>query len=355
VRIVFTGPLPPLPGGISQHGAQLVRALAAEGHEVQAISWRAQYPRLLYRGQRVDPNATPFPGARHQMAWYDPGSWWRAGRAAHAADLLVLPWVTPVQAPAWRVLLAAARPTPAVAIVHNPIPHEQRPFDRALTRAVLGRLRGAVVHAQASVAPLGAIVPGLPVAAVPHPPNLEVPVAELPPAPPYRLLFFGLVRPYKGLDIAIDALAKLVARGVDAELVVAGEFWGPVEPWRRQVESAGLGERVRLRPGYVPDAEVGGLLAATHLVVAPYRHATQSGIVPIAGRAGRAVVATSVGGLAEQVVEGVNGTLAAPSDAAALAAAVERALAELPALSAGARRMTATWSDVADAVVKLGS
>jgi len=355
VRIVYVGPLPPLPGGISQHGAQLVRAHAAEGHEVRVISWRAQYPRMLYKGRQVDPTATPFPGAQWLLAWYDPLSWRRAGRAARGADLLVFPWVTPVQAPAYRALLGAARPTPAVAIVHNPIPHEQRPFDRVLTRAVLRRLRGAVVHAEASAAALAEIAPGLQVATVPHPPNLEVAATELPPAPPHRLLFFGFVRPYKGLDVAFEALAKLVAKGLDVELVVAGEFWGPVEPWREQLATLGLSARVRLRPGYVPDSEVGDLLAASHLVVAPYRHATQSGIVPIAGGAGRAVVATAVGGLTEQVADGVNGVLAPPGDPDALAAAIERALGALPELTAGARRMTVSWQDVANLVIKLGA
>jgi glycosyltransferase involved in cell wall biosynthesis len=352
-KVTYVGPLPPLPGGISQHGAQLVRALLADGHDVRTVSWRAQYPRLLYPGGQVDPDAVPFPGARRTLAWYDPLSWWRAGHAARGDDLLVLPWVTPVQAPAYRVVVGAARPTPAVAIVHNPVPHEQRPFDQALTRAVLRRLRGAVVHAEASVAALRRIAPGLPVAAVPHPPNLQVAATELPPAPPYRLLFFGFVRPYKGLDVAFEALAKVVSKGLDVELVVAGEFWGSIEPWQRQLAALGIARRVRLRAGYVPDAEVGDLLAASHLVLAPYRHATQSGIVPIAASAGRAVVATAVGGLAEQVADGVNGVLAPPGDADALAAAIERALAALPALTSGARRMTATWQDVAGLVVKL--
>jgi glycosyltransferase involved in cell wall biosynthesis len=355
VRVLYVGPLPPFPGGISQHGSQLIRALTAEAHDVRAVSWHAQYPRMLYPGEQVDPDATPFPGVERLLAWYDPYSWRRAGHAARAADLLVLPWVTPVQAPAYRVMLGAAQPTPAVAIVHNPIPHEQRLFDEVLTRMVLRRLRGAVVHAEASLAALGRIAPGLPAAAIPHPPNLEVAATDLPPAPPYRLLFFGLVRPYKGLEVTLEALAKLAHREVPVELVVAGEFWEPVETYRRQLDALGLSGRVDLRPGYVPDREVGDLLAASHLVVAPYRHATQSGIVPVAGRAGRAVVATTVGGLAEQVVDGVNGTLAPPSDANALATAIERALGALPALSAGAPRMTASWSDVAKLVVKLGS
>ncbi len=314
MRIVYVGPVPPRRGGISQYGARLVRALEAGNHDLIVLSWRQQYPRLLYPGEQADPQTVSFPGARFALRWNDPTSWWRAGRIARRAGLLVFPWVTPLQAPAYQVLLTAAGSTSAAAIVHNPVPHEQRPFDRLATRSVLRRLDGALVHTEASVAPLRELAPRLPAVMVPHPPNLYIRPVELPPAPPHRLLFFGHVRPYKGLDAALAALAKLAARGVPVELTVADQFWGPVEPWQEQAAMLGIADQVRLRPGYVADDEVGPLLAAHHLVVVPYHHATQPGIVPLAGAAGRGVVATAVGGLSEQVVEGVNGMLAPPGD-----------------------------------------
>jgi glycosyltransferase involved in cell wall biosynthesis len=353
VRITYVGPVPPLRGGISQHGARLVEALAAAGHDVRVLSWAVQYPRLLYPGQERDPQAAPLPAARFVLRWWSPWSWWRGGRAARACDLLVFPWVTPLQAPAYRLMLAAAR-VPAVAIVHNPLPHERRPLDVPLIRWVLARTRGTVVHATTSRAEMGWLLPGRRVTYVPMPTMLPLEATGLPPGPPYRLLFFGFVRPYKGLDVALEAMVELVEHGLPVRLTVAGEFWGPVQPWRESVAADGLGEVVDLRPGYVGDAEVARLLASHHLVVAPYRSATQSGIVPVAYAAGRPIVATTVGGLAEQVIEGETGTLAPPDDAKALAAAIERALDEIGKLATGASAHTTSWAEVAAAVVELG-
>jgi D-inositol-3-phosphate glycosyltransferase len=354
MRIAYIGPVPPLRGAISQHGACLVGALGQAGHQVEVRSWAAQFPRRLYPGQERDPDAAPLPGAHFTLRWWSPRSWWQAGRSARAADLLVFQWVTPIQAPAYRVMLAAAGSVPAVPIVHNPLPHERRWFDVPLTRWVLRRAHGALVHASSSRDELHALLPQLPTRTVPMPTVLELQPTELPPAPPYRLAFFGFVRPYKGLDVAIEAMSELVARDVPVRLTVAGQFWGPVEPWRELVAAEGLGDVVELRPGYLSDADVARMLAVHHLVVAPYRSATQSAVAPVAYAAGRPIVATTVGGLVEQVVDGETGTLAPPDDATAFAAAIERALGTLDKLAAGASAHTASWSEVAAAVTELG-
>jgi glycosyltransferase involved in cell wall biosynthesis len=354
VRITFVGPVPPFRGGISQHGALLVDALRAAGHEVDVYSWAAQYPRLLYPG---DPyaEAQPFPGARFVLRWWNPLSWVRVGRAARTSDAVVFQWVTPFQAPAYRTLLAAAGPTPAVAVVHNPIPHERRALDERLTRLALGGVDGAIAPPGPEAAELRSLLPGVPVASLPIPPLVRLEPLPLPPGPPWRLLFFGFVRPYKGLETALDAIGLLVRRRVPVELTVAGLFWGPVEPWRERVAAAGLNGKVALRAGYVPDAEVQDLFASHHVVVVPYRTAPQSAIVPLAYAAGRPVAATSVGGLAEQVVEGVGGALAAPDDAAAFADAVERVLADLDNLATKARGLAPTWEAIVEAITRLAA
>jgi len=254
---------------------------------------------------------------------------------------------------AYRMLLGASGVKPAVAIVHNPTPHEERPLDERLTRLVLKRARGALAPPGPSADELRRLVPGLPVVAMPIPPLVRLEPSALPPGPPWRLLFFGFVRPYKGLELALDALKVLVQRGVPVELTVAGLFWGPVDPWRERIAGAGLEERVTLCPGYVPDEDVGELFASHHAVVVPYRSAPQSAIVPLAYAAGRPVVATSVGGLAEQVTDGVSGALATSEDAATFATAVERVLADLVPMAHNAAGQAPTWDSVVRALERL--
>ncbi|HYI45278.1 MAG TPA: glycosyltransferase [Actinomycetota bacterium] len=351
MEIAYVGPVPPLTGGISQHGARLTEALTAMGHTVHVYSWASQYPRFLYAGPQTGPGARQS-GALFELRWWDPISWWRAGRRARSSDLLVFPWVTPATAPAYRAMMAAASPTPSVAVVHNLKPHESRPGDAALTRWILRRLRGALLHAATDAETLAGWVPDLRVAVVPHPPNLEIERTPAPAPPPYKLLFFGHVRAYKGLDIALEAVRILVERGAPIELTVAGHFWEPLDRWHERIETAGLRHLVDMRPGYVADAEVAALFGSHHVVVAPYRSASQSGIVPLARSAGRLVVATKVGGLAEGFTEGTDGELAPPDDPSAFADAIQRAVKRVG--DEPSSPPTTSWERVAEGIVELG-
>jgi glycosyltransferase involved in cell wall biosynthesis len=350
VRISFIGPVPPFRGGISQHSALLVAALREVGHEVVVYSWAAQYPGRLYPGDPYAPGAQPFPGTRFALRWWDPTSWVRVGRAVRGSDALVFPWVTPFQAIAYRTLITIAS-TPAIVVVHNPMPHERRRVDEVLTRLVFGRVRGAVALASGAADDLRARFPGLEVVVAPIPSLVPLEPAPLPSGPPWRLLFFGFVRPYKGLDVALETVAVL-SRRMPVELTIAGEFWEPVEPWKKAITKAGIAGQVHLRASYVPDAEIQDLFASHHVVLAPYRSATQSAIVPMAYAAGRPVVATRVGGLSEQVIEGRTGALADPGDAVGIADAVERVLARLPEFARGAEAY-GTRSNLAETITAL--
>lgn len=352
-RITFIGPVPPIRSGIAQHGGHLTETLARD-HDVTVLSWQHQYPRLLFRRSQVDPTVERHPNARFTLRWWDPVSWWRAGRTGQESDLVVLVWTTPFHTLTYLVVLALTRRTRRVAIVHNALPHEPLPFQRTLTRVVLGQCDGLIAHATTVADELDELLGGkVDTVTVAHPSNIGVERKPLPPLDDgLRLLFLGFIRPYKGLDVALDALAELGQRGVRPKLTVVGEPWDPAEPWAERVAERGLSEQVDLRLGYASDDEVERLLATHHAVLLPYRSATQSGIVPIALAAGRPVVATAVGGIAEVVEDGVNGTLATPGDADSLADAIERCAAQLTDLAAAATTVAESWDDVAAAVVK---
>ena len=353
MRISLVGPFPPLRGGVAQHTARLAAALDDLGHDVSVVSWRSQYPPLLYKGARIDTSAADDTRVRFLLRWWNPLSWHRAGRDLRSADLVVVQWITPFHGLPLRRVLGTAR-RPAVAVVHNAIPHERLPFSRSLTRAALRRVDAVVVHAAAVAADLATVIEVPRVEIVPHPPNLDLHPTPLPATEPPGILFLGFVRHYKGVDVAIEAIAKLRDRKRPVRLTVAGEFWDPVAAYTRQIDALGVGDLVTLHPGYAGDDQVADLLQRHHLVATPYRAATQSGIVPLAFAAGRPVVSTTAGGLAERITEGVNGTLAPPGDADAYADAIERALDGLEALARGAAASHTSWTEVAAAVARLG-
>jgi glycosyltransferase involved in cell wall biosynthesis len=189
-------------------------------------------------------------------------------------------------------------------------------------RALLRRVDGVLVHS-GQQAELAGSLTSRPVRVAELPAHLPVSATVAQRAGTIgRLLFFGMVRPYKGLDVLLRALAT--GPPPEVELTVAGEFWGGLDQTRALIEELGLGDRVELRPGYVPAAEVSELFAAADALVLPYRSATGSQNVWMAFEHGIPVVATRVGAFPEQVRDGADGLLCEPGDAASLARALER-------------------------------
>jgi glycosyltransferase involved in cell wall biosynthesis len=326
LRIGIVGPAFPYKGGGAHHTTELAHRLAAAGHDVVIESWRAQYPALLYPGQQTidEPEGEPFPGTRRELSWRRPDGWLRAGRRLRSADLVVLATLTPIQVPSYLGILRGLRGGRArvTVLCHNVLPHERKPYDVPLMKALLRRADGVLVHSEQQ-ATLARTLTDRPVTVAEMPPHLPARPSERPSGESIRnrLLFFGIVRPYKGLDVLLRALA---AGPPEVGLTVAGEFWGGVEKTRELIASLGLTERVELRPGYVPAADVPGLFTAADALVLPYRSATASQNVWMAFEHGIPVIATRVGGFPDQIRDGVDGLVCEPGDEGSLADALKR-------------------------------
>lgn len=141
------------------------------------------------------------------------------------------------------------------------------------------------------------------------------------------VLFFGLLRPSKGVSDLVEAFALLPDRR-GLRLVVAGypTKTFSVERLRALIDRLGIGSQVSVQLGYVPNSNVGPLLEMGDVVVFPYRSATASGAVSAAQSLARPVVASAVGGLPEAIEDGASGYLAKPEDPPALAAAIFKTL-----------------------------
>jgi glycosyltransferase involved in cell wall biosynthesis len=333
VKIAIVGPAFPYKGGGAHHTSELAHRLAAAGHEVTLESWKAQYPSFLYPGEQTisTPEGVPFPGTRRALAWYRPDGWFRTGRRLRSFDLVVLVALSPVQVPAYLGMaygLGRQDGGPRlVALCHNVLPHERKPYDVPLMRRLLRRADGALVHSAQQAQLARDLAPGTPVVTAGLPAHLPTPGGQERPVypgeaaePANHLLFFGMVRPYKGLDVLLRALAEID----DVSLTVAGEFWGGVDETRALISSLGLDARVELRPGYVPGSDVPGLFAGADALVLPYRTATASQNVFMAYEHGVPVIATRAGTLADHVRDGIDGVLCEADDVASLTDALRR-------------------------------
>ncbi|MEU8275104.1 glycosyltransferase family 4 protein [Microbispora bryophytorum] len=324
MRIAIVGPTYPYKGGGAQHTTELAHRLRARGHDVVIESWRAQYPSFLYPGQQTidSPEGEPYPGTRRDLDWRRPDGWAACGRRLRGADLVVLAVLSPVQVPAYLgILYGLRRRARVVALCHNVLPHETKPYDRPLMKALLRRVDGVLAHSEQQ-ADLARALTGAPVRVAALAPHLPVRGAREAAGrePRGRLLFFGIVRPYKGLDLLLEALAQVP----DVRLTVAGEFWGGLEDTRALIARLGLAGRVEIRPGYVAAEDVPGLFAGADALVLPYRSATASQNVWLGHEHGVPVIATRVGALPDNVRDDVDGLLAEPGSAGALAEAIKR-------------------------------
>ncbi|MDP9432727.1 MAG: glycosyltransferase [Actinomycetota bacterium] len=330
MRFSVVGPAHPYKGGPAQHATGLAHHLADAGHDVALESWSAQYPKLLYPGQlTVDTPEMPlFPVTRHTLSWRRPDGWLRHGRRiGRASDAVVLFVYSPVQVPAYLGLLTGLRRSDArvIGLCNNVLPHERRAIDIRLMGTLLDRLDGLLVHS-AQQAELAATMTGAPsfVAALPpHLPDNKPGAATSDSDRPASrsLLFFGMVRPYKGLDVLLQALAS---GPEDVRLVVAGEFWGGTEDTEKLIADLGLADRVELRPGYVASGDMPALFGAADALVLPYRSATASQNAMIAFEYGLPVIATRAGALADPVRDGVDGIVCEPADVDSLVQALGR-------------------------------
>ena len=328
MRLAIVGPTHPYKGGVAQHTTRLAHQLAAAGNEVELVSWSAQYPKLLYPGQQkvAIPEQPVFPRTSYSLSWRWPFGWWRTGRRlSREADAVVLVLVTPVQAPALATIARALRGRArTIVLCHNVLPHERRAVDKGLVRSLLSRVDAVLVHAESEAATARSLT-DVQVVTSPLPPPLlfatgsDVPSAVGRPVV-HSLLFFGIVRPYKGLDVLLHALKETP----DVRLVVRGEFWGGSEHTRALLSELGIADRVDLREGYVAAEEVPVLFASADALVLPYRTSTASWNASLGHEHGIPVVATRVGTMAEQVRDGVDGLLCEPDDPTALAACLRR-------------------------------
>lgn len=346
MRIALIGQAHPDQGGAARHTTELAYRLAAAGHNVIIESWRASGPATS--GPATSGPATsgpaasgpadgdPYPRTYRRLARYRPDGWIAACCCLRSADLVVFALLSLAQVPSYLSVLTALalgpdRPRTAL-ICHTALPAAVR-GEQALTRTLLARADTVIVHSAAQAAQARALAPEVPIVIARMPPHLPAATpalkdllaersVDLAPGPPKtRLLFFGVVRPDKGLDLLLQALARTPEH---VTLTVAGEFTAGPAAARELIAALGLGTRVTLRPGYVPAAELPALFAAADALVLPYREATGSQNVLLAFSFGVPVIATTAGALAEAVRDGVDGLTCAPGDVDDLARALNQ-------------------------------
>ncbi|MEG8219208.1 glycosyltransferase family 4 protein [Sphingomonas sp. HH69] len=242
------------------------------------------------------------------------------------ADIVHIQWLP--LAPADRLMLQRLKGrTALVHTVHNADAyHADAGLQGRGYRALLDGMDALIVHGDTTRAAL--IAQGIDPARIhitPHPPMRlaaasAADLAAIPASTKPRLLFFGTIRPYKGVDLAIEACLSLWRDGHDFELMLAGKPFMDVGPLLAQVAQAGFADRLLTDFGFLTEGRLDAHMARADIMVFPYRHIDSSGAFLSALHHGKAMV-TSDAGMFGQLPDGV-ASRAAAGNAPALAAAL---------------------------------
>jgi len=305
MKIVLVGPFPPYRGGISMFNYSLANELS-QSNEVHRISFSLQYPRLLFPGKT---QYFDFEGkqSKAMINSINPFSWKKTVKFINSQtpDVVIFQYWMPFLAPCLGFIAKRLRKkrVKVISVLHNVKPHENHIGDKRLSRYFLKQNDGFVVMSKAVRDDLLSFIPDAKYILHPFPidsqfgdsiDQIEARKKIGIPLDKKVLLFFGLIRNYKGLDLVVDAFNKL---SDEYFLVIAGESYGKFDNYQKQIDSNTNKERIMKHIKFIADDQVSFFISAADLNVLPYKTATQSAVVAMAYQFDLPVLVTDVGGL----------------------------------------------------------
>ena len=325
----------PYRGGISQFNACLYGELS-KNHIVKAFNFKRQYPEFLFPGKTQfvtdDDEAVPVESVS-LLDTANPFTYITTYKAIRdwEPDLLIVRYWMSYFAPSLGWITRKMRKhCRVISILDNVVPHEQRFFDTPLTKYFLSGSDAYVTLCAAVSQDLLRLRPDADFAVIQHPLyshfgeklDREEAVRKLNLESGRRnILFFGLIRTYKGLDILLNAFAGL---GEDYQLIIAGEPYGSFDKYQQIIDSLPNKDKVHLWLKYIKDSEVKDYFSAADLAVLPYRSATQSGISSVSYHFEVPMIVTDVGGLKETIGDRGTGIVSPDGSPEAIRAEIER-------------------------------
>lgn len=332
MKVVILGSAHPLRGGLAAYNERLATEFLREKDEVSIETFSLQYPEFLFPGT-TQYSSLPAPSQltiHVSVNSINPLNWLRIGwkLRKQKPDILVVKFWLPFMAPCLGTIcriVKGNKHTKIISILDNIIPHEKRMGDTFFTQYFVNSVDAFIAMSDAVYNDLSVFDKIKPRLLNPHPlfdnygkaivKQDAIQQLQLNPTKKY-ILFFGLIRDYKGLDILLKAMATDALRNSDIQLIVAGEYYSNKEEYEKLLNDFKLTDKVELHTRFIPDNEVGLYFCAADLVVQPYKHATQSGVTQICYHFNKPMLVTNVGGLPEIVPNNKVGYVVEPNETA---------------------------------------
>jgi glycosyltransferase involved in cell wall biosynthesis len=332
MKIAIVSVFSPYRGGIAQFNEELVRSLELEGHEVCKVNFKRQYPKLLFPGKsQFEANIAHRVDCKPMLDSIAPPTWRKTAKYIKelAPDLVVLPFWSGYLAPALSGVLNNLGTIPVHILVHNAIPHDSNPLQRYLTQRFINKGKSFITLSNAVSDDIRKLNTTAKVKTLFHPIythfgekiNQDKALYKLDADLTKKtLLFFGLVRKYKGLDTLLKAFALLPD---NYQLLIAGEAYDDVSNYKKLI-SEDTKKRIHWKNEFIPTADVSLWFSAADVLILPYRNATQSGVTASALHFDIPIIASNVGGLSEYILNERTGLLVDEPNPENFAKAIEQ-------------------------------
>lgn len=335
MKIVMVGPVYPYKTGLSYYVGLMYRKLK-ENHDVVLYSYSMQYPKLLYKKPQKDltDDTVKIEDVEYILNSANPLNWISVAHRINCEkpDLVIFQWLHPYFAPCYWSITKLLKKTKVLYICHNAIPHERFVCDQFLTKLTLKSADYVIAHSNSDAEILKKLIPTINCKVNPHPAYNFFKIQNMTKEQARKqlqinedekvLLFFGLIREYKGLKHLIKALPLIKQKIAGIKLLIAGDFSENKETYLELIDEYKLNDCINIYAGHIPVPEVEKFFAASDLVVLPYESATQSGVIQTAYGFEKPVLATDVGGLPDAVEHMKTGYLVQPQNPEAIADAV---------------------------------
>ena len=325
MKVAIVGTSYPYRGGLAAYNERLAREYQDQNHDVKIYTFKLQYPSFLFPGEtqfstEKKPNKLNILRCINSI---NPFNWLVVGNKIRkcSPDLLIVKFWLPFMGPCFGTILRLVKRnkyTKIVCIVDNYIPHEKRKGDKLFTKYFSKPVDGFLAMSQSVLKDIELYQKDKPKKLSPHPlfDNFGPKVSKKEACEFLGInhefnymLFFGLIRDYKGLDLLIKAFNNNRLRNENIKLIIAGEYYGNREFYENLIKEYKLNDHIIQFNKFIPDSEVKYFFNACDLIVQPYKSATQSGVTQIAYHFDKPMIVTNVGGLSELCPDGEVGYL----------------------------------------------
>ena len=322
MKIILLGPFYPYRGGISDTNEELVKRLIESGHSVNVINFKMLYPKYIFPGKtQFFQEKKEFNNIRNQrlINSFNFFNWNNVIKKINDFDpeLLISPYWTPfISICISYINSGVSKKVEKIGLIHNAKPHEKSYLNSFLLNRYLDRLDKYItfsLNVKKNIQELNSKIVGKSVF-LPTPNKYGCPIESNKAKRKLGLnqnityiMFFGIIRPYKGLDLLIKAFNKLKKKSKSIELLIVGENYESIKKYKNMSEFVKNIDSIHLLNKFVDEKMVKYWFSAADLIVQPYTSSSQSGITSMAIHFEKMIVTTNVGGISEKIDHKKNG------------------------------------------------